>query len=335
MDSELNRKIDLFVANRQGAGETFILEYGLNCLISSLILTGTDKTFDEDRMKEVKKLLVSKTSALSSFRVTAEVAVLSKLAAQNNPEGYLDDVLEVYKVVRGKRVLEYYSYVFAAMTIVDLGRKNEAEKIVAKTEEILNRMKKLHPFLTDENDYAYVALLAMTNKSVDQIIDEMEECYEYFKKDLKIKADSNSIQSLCELIVLSEGNLKEKCDKASELFTAFKDHGARYGSYYEFASLGALIVLDCDTDKLVDTIIEVADTLKQNKGFGSWTLDNKQRLMFAAMLVAQVMSTNDNVLYDYGVNSAVLNNTVAAIIAEEIATMICVATIISYNNAAT
>ena len=150
MDSELKRKIDLFVSNRQGAGETFILEYGLNCLVSSLILTGKDKTIDADKMKELKKLLNSKTSALSSFRVTTEVAVLSKLAVQNNPEGYLDDVLEVYKVVRGKRILEYYSYVFAAMTIVDLGRKNEAEAIVSKTEEILSRMKKIHPILTDE-----------------------------------------------------------------------------------------------------------------------------------------------------------------------------------------
>ena len=332
MDSELKRKIDLFVSNRQAAGETFIMEYGLNCLISSLILTGMDKSFDEDRMKEVRKILTSKTKWYSSFRVTIEVTVLSKLAVQNNPEGYLDDVLEVYKFVRGKKVIEYYSFIFAAMTIVDLGRKNEAEAIVSKTEEILNRMKKLHPFLTDENDYAYVALLAMTNKSVDQIIDGMEECYDYFKKDKRIKADANSLQSLSELIVLSEGDLIEKCDKACELFATFKEHGASYGYYYEFSSLGALIALDMDKDELVDTIIEVADTLKQNKGFGAWTLDKKQRLMFAAMLVAQVMSDNDKTLYDYGVNSAVLNNTVAAIIAEEIATMICVATIISYNN---
>ena len=128
--------------------------------------------------------------------------------------------------------------------------------------------------------------------------------------------------------MLSEGNLIEKCDRAAELFTAFKDHGARYGSYYEFASLGALIGLDCDKDELVETIIEVADTLKKNKGFGAWTLDNRQRLMFGAMLVAQVMSNNDSVLYDYGVNSAVINNTVAALIAEEIATMVCVSVIL-------
>ena len=138
-------------------------------------------------------------------------------------------------------------------------------------------------------------------------------------------------RSIC--LLPTDRNLIAKCDRASELFTAFKDHGTKYGSYYEFASLGALVVLDCDKDELVDTIIEVSDTLKQNKGFSSWTLDNKQRLMFAGMLVSQVMSNNDSVLYEYGVNSAVLNNTVAAIISAEIATMICVAVIISSNNA--
>ena len=175
MDSELSRKTDLFIANRQAAGDAFILEYGLNCLLSSLILTGVDKTMDVEKMKELRKLWASKTSVFSSFRLTIEVAVLTKLSIQDNPEAYLDDVLEVYKTVRGKKIIEYYSFIFAAMTIVDLGRKNEAEAIVAKTEEILARMKKIHPFLTDENDYAYVALLAMTTKSVDRIIDEMEE----------------------------------------------------------------------------------------------------------------------------------------------------------------
>ena len=38
MDSELSRKTDLFIANRQAAGDAFILEYGLNCLLRRWML---------------------------------------------------------------------------------------------------------------------------------------------------------------------------------------------------------------------------------------------------------------------------------------------------------
>ena len=323
MNREIERKIGLFVENRAAVGDAYKFDYGLNCLVSSLILTGANRTADIESMKEAQKILSTKAGALSTFRVTCELAVVTKMSMQADPEGYIDDVMEVYKIVRGKRIMEYHGLVLTAMTIVDLGRKNEAEKITAKMEEILKRMSKEHPFLTDENDIAFAALLAMTEKDVDTIICEMEECYNYMKKDLKIKADSNAIQGLSELIILNDGDLKEKCDRAAEIYAAFKEHGSKYGDYYEFSSLGALIGIDMDKDELVDLIIEVEENLKESKGFGSWDLDRRQRLMFAAILVSEVLADNTDRAYDYAVNSAVINNTIAAIISEEIAVMMC------------
>ena len=332
MNADLQKKIELFATNRQVIGKSFKIEDGLNYMVASLILTELDKEADVEKIKESRKILASKTSVFSSFRNTIELAVITKMSACNDPEGYIDQVIEVYKKILGKKIIESYSYVLGAMSVVDLGRTNEADAIAAKAKEIMERMGKEHPFLTDDDDEAFAVLLAMTDKSVDQIINDMEECYNYLKKTIKIKADSNSIQSLCELIALSEGSLIEKCDKTAELFKAFKEHGAKYGSYYEFASLGALIGLDMDKDELVDTIIETSNILKTHKGFSGWTLSDKERLMFAAMLVTQVVSDNSDIAYKYAVNSAVIGNTVASIIAAEIAAMICVSIIISQSG---
>ena len=332
MNAELEKKLELFVENKQKVAKAYVLENDLNHLISSLILTGKNKTADIDHLKEVRKILAGKASAFSSLRYSMEMTVTAKMAVENNPQGYIDDVKEVYDKIVGKRILEYHSFVLAALSIVDLGKKNDADRIIAKSWDILARMKKEHPILADEYDITFTVLLAMTDKDVDTIIREMEECYNYLKKELKIKADSNSIQSLCEILLLSEGDLKEKCDRAAAIFESFKEHKMKYGSYYEFASIGALVGLDMDKDELVETVIETAQAMKQHKGFGAFTMDTKTRLMFAAMLVAQEVSDEKDLLYHYAVNGAVINDSVAMIIAEETAALICCMTIAAQSN---
>jgi hypothetical protein len=324
MIPELEQKVNLFVENRLAASKLFKVEYELNYVVSSLVMTGANKRIDSDKIKECKKILSSKAGIFSTFRSTCEIDVVTKMSLQNDPERYIDDVLEVYKTVRGKRIMEYAGLVLASMVIVDLGKKNEAEKITSRYEEILKKMSKKHPILTDENDIVFAVLLAMMDKDTDTIIDEMEECYTYLKNTLKVKADANALQGLSELLILSSGSITEKCDKAAVLFDTFREHGAKYGNYYEFASLAALIGLDMHKDELVDTIIEVEAMLKANKGFGNWSMDMKERLMFAAILVADVLSGEHDQLYDYAVGSAVINNTIAAIIAEEVAIMMCI-----------
>ena len=324
MDSNLKSKIELFVQNRQAVGDAFVFEYGLNCLVSSLILTNVNYRANIEKMKEARKILASKTSILSSFRVTVELAVLTKMSIQNDPERYIDNVISVYKTLRGKRIIEYNCMVLSAMTIVDLGMMNEAGKIAARMENIVSKLSKKHPLLSDESDIAYAVLLAMSEKDDDALVDEIEECYVYLKKELKVKADANAIQGLSELLVIAGGNLKDKCDKAAKLFTTFKEHGARYGNYYEFSSLGALAGLDIDMDELVDLVIETEEYLRKEKGFGSWSLEKRERLMFAAIFVAEMFSDNDDQVYSNAINSAVISNALASIVAEEVATMTCV-----------
>ena len=331
MNLELKTKIDLFVQNRQAVGDAFVFEYGLNCLVSSLILTNANRRADIEKMKEARKVLASKTSIFSSFRATVELAVLTKMSMQNDPERYIDEVLGVYKTLRGKRIVEYNCMVLSAMTIVDLGRMSEAGKIAVRMEEIVNKLSRKHPLLSDESDIAFAVLLAMTGKDTDTAVEEIETCYVYLKKELKVKADANAIQGLSELLVISEGDLKGKCDKAAELFAAFKENNAKYGNYYEFSSLGALTGLDIGKDELVDLVIETEEILRKEKGFGNWSLEKRERLMFAAVLVAEMLSDCSERVYNSAVNSAVISNAIAAVVAEETATMMCITMSMNMN----
>ena len=126
-------------------------------------------------------------------------------------------------------------------------------------------------------------------------------------------------KGLGEILALSEGDIKEKSDKVVELYNTILEHGVKWGKEYnEFGSLGTLIDLNVDNNTLVDEIVEVSESLKDSKGFGGWSLDKKQRLMFSAMLVGDSYSESGSLI-----GSSAVNSTVAMVIAEEVALMMC------------
>jgi len=181
-------------------------------------------------------------------------------------------------------------------------------------------MNKKHPILTSSDDVAFCYLLSLTDKSVDRIIEEMDWIYEYLTKEVKIKLGKNEIQGLAEVLTLSDGDKKEKCDKVVDIYNTFLNKGVKYGNEYnESASLGILIDLDVETEALVDEIIEVHDYIKQSKGFGSLSLNKKQRLLFATSLVAGHYNTGSAAS-----EIATINTAVSVVVAEQVALMVCI-----------
>ena len=167
------------------------------------------------------------------------------------------------------------------------------------------------------------ALLAMSGRDIDAVINDMEESFVYTKKELKIRADSNSIQALSQILALTEGDMKAKCDKVAELFAAFKEHGSKFGTYLEFPALGTLLDVEVPSEVLVQEIIDGADFLKQSKGFGGLSMDKKTRLMFAALLAGNAYSNGRNSSDAIATNNAIItNNAIAMAIAEEVAIMV-------------
>ena len=156
-------------------------------------------------------------------------------------------------------------------------------------------------------------------------LSEQKEIVDYldssFAKIDKLK--ENAAKNLEEAKALFQSALKDALEpkegwEEKTLGEMVKD--VKYGtSYNEFSSLGALIDLDVDKDTLVDETIEVAEYLKENKGFGSWSINSKQRIMFAAMLVGDA--------YQKGTiesTTSVVNSSIVMAVAEQVAIMACI-----------
>ena len=330
MNTEFTHKLELLASNKNAIDKGFYFEMGMSQVVAGLLFAGAGKEADIEKMKEARNILKKKAGVFSAFRDATELVLLARMAMAPDMEQYIDDLIEVFNVLMKGKVFEDSYMVLTAMIIVDRGRKADAEEIKTTTDEIMKRMSKLHPILTSSEDLALAALLAMSGRSVDAVIDDMEECYRYTRKELKLKAESNSIQALSQILAITGGDIKAKCDKVAEIFAAFKENGSKFGTYLEFLALGTLIDVEVPVDVLVPEIIEAADFLKKSKGFGGLSMDKKTRLMFAALLAGEVYSGGSSGATYSAINNAVVTNSaIAMVIAEETAIMVimmCAAT---------
>ncbi len=317
MKEMVQRRCDLLVENWKQIHKSFMLENGLIMMVAASAFTEKDQTADAEFLKECRKILRKKQGAFSEFRGNNELIVASRMALSGNPEGYIDNVIEVYKKLQHGKFWDSTYRALAAMVICDSGRFNEADVIIEKTNAIMKGMKSAHPFLTSDEDTCFAVLLAMTDKSVDDILSELEEIYQFLKKSFTLH--DNAVYSLSQVLTTYEGNYALKREKAINLFEAFKAAGAKYGKDYELASLGILIDVQGNIEETVSEIAEISEYLKGQKGFGMLDMGKQTRLMFATMIYTQ-----EHVSDDHKAEASVVSAAVARVVAEQIAMFIAI-----------
>ncbi len=327
MREVIERRTQLLVENQSIMSKGFFLEHSLTNAVVAASFAEKDKSADVEMIKEARKLLKEKTGIFSELRSYNELAVATRMGLSGNPEEYIDELLDVYKKFQKGKVFGSSYRVLAAMSICDQGKYSEADRLIEKTNELMKGMNKDHPFLTSDEDTCFAVLLAMTDKNVEDILTELEESYQILKKNLKFH--DNAVYSLAQVLTAYNGNAEEKCNKALDLFDAFKASGAKYGKGYELASLGSLIDIDADKDAIVSEIIEVADYLKGKKGFGMLDMGKETRLMFGTMMVSGAYMSAD-----HDANASAIGGDIGRIVALQTAIFITMMIVMTTTAAA-
>lgn len=309
MKDSIKKRCDLFAENRHAMGKGFVLEYGLIKVAASSAFTQIGREVDIDFVKECQKILKKQESYFSYFRGYNEIIVSSKMAVSGQPEKYLEDAVAAYEKLKEGKLLGSIYRAVAAMVICDTNRTNDSDAIVERTSQIMKGMSDKHPFLTTDEDTCFAVLLAMTEKSVDDILAELENSYQILKK--KFHFVDNNVYSLAQVLTTLGGTSEEKCEKAMNLYDAFKAAGATYGKGYELSMLGCLAGLEVDQEQLVQDIVEAEIYLRSQKGLGSLDMSKETRLMYASMITAAVYNEEKNAA------SSAIENTIALAVAQE------------------
>ena len=281
MTEALLEQCESFIENRDIVKTTFKMESSFLYPICAAIITDKGKRADPERLKLCRDILKAQTGAFSNFRGLSKMALICMMSIDTNPEQRLKNAQQVYEHLRSSFTGSQYLCV-AAMVISELIDPGYYKPMAEHTRRIYQLLKSKHPFLTGSEDSVFSALLAISKKTDERIVDETEQCYTLLRPHF---FSNNAVQSLSHVLALCEGRPQEKCEATVTLFQRLKEEGLRYGTDFELPTLGVLAMLPTDRDTILRELREVDGYLAKQKGYGIFGLGKRQRLMHAAMIV--------------------------------------------------
>ena len=249
----------------------------------------------------------------------------ANLSMKEDPKAHFDKVLKIYNVAKKKFNRSEYSALLAIL-LADLIHEDSCEAVLTRGKELYDQIKMAHPFLTNEQDSVLAGLLALSEKSDTELIDDMEKCFDL----LKIKfSHKSSIQSISHVLALTEGSAREKVEHLNDLYDSLREAGKKFGVYTELSTLAAVSILDNETERVRDRIIAIDDFLSKQKGYGLLGLDKKARLMHATMLPTD--------LYDSAqiAQTTASTSAIAMAAAQSLAVCVIITSTIAANAAST
>lgn len=328
MRESLHNKCILFIENRDTFKAAFPFESSNLFPICASVLTDCDRVADAKTLKETRNMLKSRVSVFSNLRGTCELPLLAMLDVDSDPDWRLDKTIEVYNCLK-KRFFSSEYLSLAAMVISGGVQSERYEEVCERARRIYDLMKKEHPFLTSSEDCVFAALLALSDKSDGVLIRDIETCYETLKEKFH---DRNALQSLSHVLALVGDEFmtpSDKCRNTVRLFDLIKEKKYKYDTSYYLPTLGTLANLPCGVEEVAQDLIDVAEFLKAQKGYGFFGFDKNQRLLHAAMIV-----TADRIGGSRVMSGAAIGSTVSMIAAQQAATCAAIAVSISAANAA-
>lgn len=283
ISSSLLAKCDLFAENFLTLQKNFKWDDTLMHHLGALYYTDADLAVDVDAIKDAKEIIKKNTGAFSAFRETTFMAHAVMLSLEQDPKELFNRSFDIYGDLKKAGFYGSPYLTLAAASIAKKSDLTDTGPVVLRAKEFYDAMKRKHRFLTSADDYGYTAMLSLSGLPVEGAIREMETCYEYLKKDF---GSGNALQSLTHVLTLGEETAEAKCSRAKKLYECLLEKGCKLSKYDQLASLGILVLITENVDKITDDIKDAYEVLLEKKGFGKWSVTKHQRTMYAAALAA-------------------------------------------------
>ena len=272
-----------FIEARDAVRAVFRWENDYTYPICAQIFLAADRPVEAAQLERCKALVKSTTGPFSSFRGNICLPLICMLAAGDDPEDRWERTQRGYALLKGSFFGSEY-LALAALLLSDGGREEDLAALAARGKGLYQRMKKEHPFLTGQEDSVFALLLAESQRTDDELIDDMETCYRLLDERFP-KGDG--LQSASHVLALSPKTPEEKVRRMIALFDGIQNAGGKYGKDRQLPILAALSLGTASEEELVRGIMDLDGLLAQQKGYkGVFGLDRRTRMMHAAMLLS-------------------------------------------------
>ena len=275
--------VDRFIETRDAVRAAFRMENEYIYPVCAQIFLAADKPVEAERLDRCKTLVKSSTSVFSSFRGNVKLPLLCMLAAGDDPEERWDRTRRYYALLKESFYGSEY-LALGAMLLSDAVQEEDVPALAARGKGLYQRMKKEHPFLTGQEDSVFALLLSQSARSDDELIEDMERCYELLKERFP---GGDGLQAASHVLALSSEIPVDKTFRMIGIFNAIEEAGGKYGKDWQLPILAALSLGQRFQEDLARELLEIDALLSKRKGYkGVFGLDKRARSMHAAMLLS-------------------------------------------------
>lgn len=286
MKPELNRLCQDFISNREEIKKAFKAQFSEVYPVCSNIFLSRGKSADAETLTRCRDVVKENAGVLSNFRGTIFAPAACILACSSDPAEKMARASENYTLLK-----EYFKrseyLALASLLITDTVNSGDARSAAERGKTIYDMMNEKHRFLTGYEDSIFALAMAFSEKSNEDLIEEIERCM----ATLDGTSSKDMLQTVAQILVLSDKPAEVKCARFKELLEALRASGIKYGKHYELPVLASLAVSDKEIPEIVSDISDASAFLAEQKGYGGlFGLDKKSRLMHAAMIVSTFYS---------------------------------------------
>lgn len=325
----INNKVELFLENIK-AIEGIKGSWGMHSFqikSSALNCTMKNEKVDTERINSALSIIKNNTSLFSSFRGINKLTSAITISLEENMEESFKEIMKIYDKLKDEFSGSDF-LVIAAQVIFKSRNRVNVDEAVKNTKVAYDLMKKYHRFLTGKEDITNAAIIATTSNNLEETFKDIEECYEYLKEN-KIST-LNNIQALAQTLSLINMPAVEKCNIVLNMKSKLKEKKVQLQDYF-IPVLGVLSFLSDNNEVMAENIAKVSAELKENRGFGNFSIGSNFRNMISATLVATDYLENNSEMSENILNST-NNSVLTAAIAMQTAVMISsTAVVVSVN----
>ncbi len=276
--------IDKYVACHELLRRGFPWEYTLARQFGALLLADMPYPPTVEGIKDMRAHMRRETSVFSGFRGISELLMAMMLYREPNGVALFNRTLTTHRMMReaGFRGTTYLP--MAAMTLAKNTQDYRFPEMIARTEAYYRGMKAEHFWITSQDDYVFAVLLACSGHPVEPTLLNVE--YLYRQLPFAGLPRGNGLQSLTHVLGLGEDPVEVMLARTSRLFIHLSQRRYRL-TEYRMPFLGVLALVSDTPELLADQAIDMAETLRQVRGFGNFSCDRKTRLMLAGSLLVE------------------------------------------------
>jgi len=312
MEQVSKNKLSLFANNWEAIRKEFKWHNAMTRRMAALLYAQENKSIDCEAIRNCHALIKESTGVFSTFRGNMSLCVATLLSLSLNPQMLFDETLKVYGMLKETKLRASDYLVVAAHQIAAQSEAPNYQNIVSRTRAFYDGMKSRNFFATGHDDYIFAAMLGLSDIDVSAGTERVAQIVDRLKGEFWSK---NSVQSLSQILTLGN-SCDETVERVLSLRNLLRAQKIRLDKTYTLPALGVLVLLPVECNVIIRDIDEAQQTLRVQKGFGSFSVPKQELLMFAAAVVASEYAQN----VQSGVITAALSTSITnIIIAQQIA----------------